>query len=111
MFTHRHAALVLVLAGPATLAGAADPVTLTLKNHHFTPADVTVPAGQRVRIAIHNTDTTPAEFESSDLHVEKIVVGGGRITVSIGPLKPGTYKFFDDYHPDSATGTVTATKD
>jgi hypothetical protein len=25
-----------------------------------------------------------------------------------GPLKPGTYKFFDDYHPDTATGTITA---
>jgi len=24
-----------------------------------------------------------------------------------GPLKPGTYKFFDDYHPDTAVGTLT----
>ncbi|MGH8393731.1 MAG: cupredoxin domain-containing protein [Pseudomonas sp.] len=25
-----------------------------------------------------------------------------------GPLHPGTYTFFDDYHPDQAKGTVTA---
>jgi len=28
--------------------------------------------------------------------------------VKAGPLKPGTYKFFDEYHPDTATGTLTA---
>jgi cupredoxin-like protein len=35
-------------------------------------------------------------------------VPGGKITVMAGPLKPGTYRFFDDYHPDTATGTITA---
>ena len=39
---------------------------------------------------------------------EKIVVSGGHIRVFAGPLHPGTYKFFDDYHPDTATGTITA---
>ena len=33
---------------------------------------------------------------------------GAKITVFAGPLKPGTYKFFDDYHPEQAKGTVTA---
>jgi len=28
----------------------------------------------------------------------------------VGPLKPGTYKFFDEYHPDTAVGTLTALK-
>ncbi len=57
---------------------------------------------------IENQDPTPAEFESADLRVEKIVVPGGKIAVMAGPLKPGIYKFFDDYHPDTAKGTVTA---
>jgi heme/copper-type cytochrome/quinol oxidase subunit 2 len=100
---------VLSLSGlAATVARAADPVTLTLKDHRFTPSQVTVPAGERFRIEVVNQDTTPAEFESSDLRVEKIVVPGGKITVNAGPLKPGTYKFFDDYHPDQATGTITS---
>lgn len=81
---------------------------LTIKDHSFVPSNLTVPAGQRFIIEVENLDPTPAEFESSDLRVEKIVVGGGRIVVRASPLKPGTYKFFDDYHPDVAKGTITA---
>ena len=43
-----------------------------------------------------------------ELTAAQIVVSGGRIAVYAGPLHPGTYKFFDDYHPDTATGTITA---
>jgi Cupredoxin-like domain len=101
------AALGALLAGGA-VALAADAVTLTLKDHHFAPSEFRVPAGERFRIEVENKDATPAEFESSDLRVEKIVVPGGKIAVMVGPLKPGIYKFFDDYHPDTATGTMTA---
>ena len=93
---------------PAANVLAADAVTLTLKNHQFVPSQVSVPAGERFRIEVENQDATPAEFESNDLRVEKIVVPGGKIAVMAGPLKPGTYKFFDDYHPDTATGTISA---
>ena len=96
------------LLTPAASALAADVVTLTLKNHQFVPSQVSVPAGERFRIEVENQDATPAEFESNDLRVEKIVVPGGKIAVMVGPLKPGTYKFFDDYHPDTATGTISA---
>jgi len=102
------AALVLACLPASEVAFAADVVTLTLKDHRFTPNEVSVSAGERFRIEVENRDTTPAEFESSDLRVEKIVVPGGKITVMAGPLKPGTYKFFDDYHPDTAAGTITA---
>jgi heme/copper-type cytochrome/quinol oxidase subunit 2 len=91
---------------PAALA--ADAVTLTIKDHRFAPSELSVPAGERFRIEVENKDATPAEFESADLRVEKIVVPGGKIAVMVGPLKPGIYKFFDDYHPDTATGTMTA---
>jgi hypothetical protein len=97
---------VLLPAGMAALA--ADPVRLTIKDHRFAPSELSVPAGERFRIEVENKDATPAEFESSDLRVEKIVVPGGKIAVTVGPLKPGIYKFFDDYHPDTATGTMTA---
>ncbi len=68
---------------------------------------MTAPAGERLQIVVKNEDKTPAEFESHDLRVEKIVTPGGKITVTVGPLKPGTYKFFDEYHPDTAQGTLT----
>jgi hypothetical protein len=101
------AALGALLPGAAA-ALAAEAVTLTLKNHQFVPSEVSVPAGERFRIEVENQDLTPAEFESADLRVEKIVVPGGKIAVMAGPLKPGIYKFFDDYHPDTAKGTMTA---
>jgi hypothetical protein len=101
-------ALVCALAATAVAALAAETVTLTIKNHSFVPSEVSVPAGERFRIEVENQDPTPAEFESNDLRVEKIVVPGGKIAVTAGPLKPGIYKFFDDYHPDTAKGTMTA---
>lgn len=110
--TKRFSALALVIACAApscpSPAAAAETVALTIKEHRFNPDQVRVPAGQRFRIEVTNQDATPEEFESSDLKIEKIVVPGGKITVMAGPLKPGTYKFFGDYHPDVATGTMTA---
>jgi plastocyanin len=102
---------VLVVAALAALPAAAlggEPVRLTLKNNRFEPAEVTVAAGERFRIEVTNQDTAPAEFESSDLKVEKIVVPGATVGVMAGPLKPGRYAFFDDYHPDLAKGTLVA---
>jgi heme/copper-type cytochrome/quinol oxidase subunit 2 len=108
----RLAALTTLLMGSglvaASVACAAEPVALTLKDHHFVPDSVTVPAGERFRIELTNQDDTTDEFESYDMKFEKIVVPGGKISVFAGPLHPGTYKFFDDYHPDTAKGTVTA---
>ena len=74
----------------------------------FRRTTLEVPANQRFQIEVENLDATPAEFESSDLRVEKFVVGGGKIIVRISPLKPGPYKLFDDYHPDTGKGTITA---
>jgi hypothetical protein len=99
--------LAIALLWAPAMASADDAVSLTIKDHHFAPSDVTVPAGKRFRIEVSNGDNVPAEFESTDLHIEKIVVPGGTIKVFAGPLKPGTYKFFDDYHPE-ASGTITA---
>lgn len=97
----------LVAGTQATTARAAEPVQLTLKDHQFSPATVSVPGNERFRIEITNQDAEPAEFESADLRAEKIVVPGGKIGVFAGPLKAGTYAFFDDYHPDTAKGTLT----
>jgi hypothetical protein len=99
---------VLIAIAVPQHARAADPVQLVLANHRFQPDRLTVPAGERFRIELTNQDDTTDEFESYDMKFEKIVVSGGHIAVFAGPLHPGTYKFFDDYHPDTATGTITA---
>ncbi|HEX9169621.1 MAG TPA: cupredoxin domain-containing protein, partial [Roseiarcus sp.] len=49
-------------------------------------------------------DSTPSEFESKTLRVEKVVPSGGKISVQIRPLGPGRYRFFDDYHEDTTEG-------
>lgn len=92
------------------LASAAEPptFTLTLKNHRFVPAQVVVPANTKVKLVIVNEDATPEEFESHELNREKIVTGKGKITVWVGPLKPGKYPFFGEFHMDTAQGVLIA---
>jgi Cupredoxin-like domain len=91
----------------ALRAGPEPTLVLVLKDHHFVPTELTVPAGKRVELVVENRDATPAEFESTDLRREKIVVGNGKISVWVGPLPPGTYGFFDDFHP-ATTGKLIA---
>lgn len=103
-----------VLASVAPVRGvqAAEPakIVLTIKDHQFSPATVTVPAGQRFQIQVTNQDATPEEFESHELKAEKIIAPGATITVNAGPLKPGSYAFGGEYHQDTAKGTITAVK-
>jgi hypothetical protein len=61
---------------------------LTIREHKFEPAELTVPAGQKIKLLVENQDATPEEFESNELNREKIVVGKGTITVFLGPLMP-----------------------
>lgn len=100
-------ALALFIA--AAPARAADPeFQLTIKEHRFEPAEITVPAGKRVKLVVHNQDATPEEFESHALNREKIIPGGAKATIFIGPLKPGRYAFFGEYHEATAKGQVIA---
>lgn len=90
--------LVLV-AGPARADDAG--IALAIKDHQFVPATIDVPAGQKVKLVIRNQGAEAAEFESVQLHREKVVLPGSEITVFVGPLDPGSYEFFDDFHPDT----------
>jgi hypothetical protein len=83
-------------------------VELTIKDHQFTPAVLTVPADNRIRLTIKNLDSTPAEFESKDFKAEKVVPAGGAVSLYIGPLKVGSYSFFDEFHADQTKGTLIA---
>ncbi len=72
---------------------------IVIRDHQFVPAELTVSAGQKVELQVRNEQATPAEFESSSLHREKIVAPGSAISVYVGPLSPGRYEFFDDFNP------------
>jgi high-affinity iron transporter len=96
----------LLAGGPA--ARAADLPTLVFHNHRFVPDRIQVPAGIKFQLKVQNTDDTADEFESVDLNREKLVAPGQTITVFLGPLDPGEYKFFGDFHQDTAQGVLVA---
>ena len=73
---------LLPVFAPAVRAEDAATVHLALKDHRFEPAEPHAPAGKPITIEIRNLDATPAEFESKTLRVEKVVAGGGVITVA-----------------------------
>lgn len=81
---------------------------LVIKNHLFHPSQVTIPANQKVRFLIINQGDSPEEFESYSLNREKVIMGHSRTIIYIGPLAPGNYHFFGDFHPRSAQGQVIA---
>ncbi|MGD8570589.1 MAG: cupredoxin domain-containing protein [Gammaproteobacteria bacterium] len=80
---------------------------LVIKNHKFSPTNIDVPAGEKVKLVVQNQDPTPEEFESHDLNREKIVPGGSKIIIYVGPLEAGSYKFFGEFNPKTANGTLT----
>ena len=89
---------------------AAKPVfTIIIKNHQFSPKELVVPANEKIKLIIENQDPTAEEFESYDLNREKIVTGNGKITLFIGPLRAGEYKYFGEFHEDTAQGIIIAT--
>jgi plastocyanin len=81
---------------------------LTLLNHAFTPQNLTVPVGKKIKLTVVNKDASSGEFESFDLNREKVVPANGQIYVYIGPLDAGTYDFFDDFHRSTTTGKIIA---
>jgi plastocyanin len=105
----RRGALAVALALQCTASVAAEPeIHLLIQNHRFDPAELAVPAGQKIRLVVENSDATPEEFESYALNREKVVPGGQKAIVFVGPLKPGRYEFFGDFNPGTARGWLVA---
>lgn len=81
---------------------------LTMRDGHFTPALLEVPAGQRFKIVLKNLGQGPAEFESTPLRVEKVLSPGVTTFVVIHPLRPGHYPFFDEFNLQLPEGGILA---
>jgi len=106
-------ALAMVAAGlaafPAKATAAEKPeYTIVIKNHRFEPEVLRVPAGVKIKLIVDNQDATPEEFESFELNREKIIGGGRKAIIFIGPLKPGEYPFFGEFNMDTALGKIIA---
>ena len=100
--------VVLLLAACmsfACVAGVPE-VRVVIQGHRFVPAEIAIPANTKVKLLVVNQDATPEEFESHELNREKVVMGNATTPVFVGPLKPGRYPFFGDFHADTAQGAL-----
>jgi plastocyanin len=97
-----------LLLGAAAARAEDAAVRLVIRDHQFVPAEITVPAGTKIKLVIDNQDATAEEFESYELNREKVVPPKAQVTIFLGPLEPGRYPFFGDFHKDSATGVLIA---
>jgi hypothetical protein len=110
---HRRPCPIAVLLAALCLCGPAiadDPaqIAVKLKDHRFEPSEIHVRTGKPTILIVTNADSTPDEFDSSALQVEKVIVGGHYATIRLRPLAPGRYPFMGEFHPDTATGVVIA---
>ncbi|MGB3810557.1 MAG: cupredoxin domain-containing protein [Parvibaculum sp.] len=94
--------------GAASAFAADEPPVfeLTIKDHKFEPTTLEIPAHKEVKLIVKNLDETAEEFESYDFNREKIIAGGGQGIFFLEPMEPGSYKFFGDFHADTAQGVL-----
>jgi len=99
--------LWLTCWGAAVRAGV--PVfEIEIREHLFYPAELRVPAGQKIKLQVINSDATPEEFESFELNREKVIMGKRKAVIFIGPLRPGQYPYFGEFYPETAQGVIIA---
>ena len=100
--------LVILLAF-CSMATAATPVfEIEIRDHLFHPDELRIPANTKVKLVVYNRDATPEEFESYEMNREKVIMGGRKANIYIGPLAPGVYPFFGEFNPKTAQGQVIA---
>lgn len=90
-------ALLTITVGAA--AAELPAFTVTLNAGRIEPARLEVPAGTKIKLVLRNAGPGAAEFEGRDVHIEKVLAPDAESFVVIQPLKPGTYRFFDEFHP------------
>jgi len=89
-----------------TTAYAYPIIELEVRDHLFYPAEIEIAENTKVKLIIHNLDESAEEFESYELNREKVIPGGSKGVIFIGPLKAGGYPFFGEFFPKTAQGKV-----
>ena len=100
------AAMLAMSFAPLAAVAETKSVEIHFENGKITPLELSLAAGETVELVIKNVGQTPVEFESRLLHAEKIIPAGKEITVELKDPKPGTYDFFDDFHPSAGKGAI-----
>lgn len=101
-------AAVLALAAGAAVAQELPTFQLEMKGGYFHPSEIVVPANTRFKLVLHNAGPDAEEFESLELKKEKVLAPGATSFVVFAPLKPGSYRFFGEFHPETAQGRIVS---
>lgn len=100
--------LALFAASACAIADELPTFNLVISNGRFVPETIEVPANTKFKLQIRNDGPSAEEFESIELRKEKVLGPGASSFLIFQPLKPGTYKFFGDFHPQTAQGRFVA---
>lgn len=92
---------VVPLLSHSIRAEEAVSLSLTIKDRKFEPAELHASPGRAIEIHVKNLNPIVSEFESSDLHFEKIIPAGKEAVVYVRAQQPGRYSFFDDFHRET----------
>jgi heme/copper-type cytochrome/quinol oxidase subunit 2 len=98
--------LALLLVGAPTLRAEDAVPEIKLSDGRFEPQQLELPANTPLKLRVTNADKAAVEFESFELHRERVIQPGETITVYLPALAPGSYKFFDDFHRDTPEGAI-----
>ena len=72
---------------------------VAIQDKAFNPPVIEIPADTKVKLIVTNERAVPAEFESNDFKREKVISPKAKATIPVGPLKAGSYIFFDEFNP------------
>ncbi len=97
----------LALATPS-LADDATMPQLRFDHGTFAPGQLIVQANKPFKVKVTNGSESAIEFESFELHRERVVPPGETITVHMPSLAPGSYPFFDDFHHEVPKGLIVS---
>lgn len=81
---------------------------LVARNGRWVPEILVVPANTKFRLVLRNEGPGAEEFESRELRKEKVLAPGASSFLIFQPLRPGTYQFFGEFHPETAKGRIIA---
>jgi len=95
----------------ATCRPSGSSVSVSAENSRFSADCLAAPANETITISFdnkddgvpHNVDILSSSAQS--MFKGQIITGSRDVTYHVGALKPGTYEFRCDVHPDSMQGT------
>lgn len=96
----------LFVASTAAFADDMPTFKVLMKDGRIFPETLEVPANTRFRLEVKNEGPGAAEFESLELKKELVLAPGITRNLVFFPTKPGSYKFFDDFHPETGQAKI-----